>query len=67
MEIRKVKMVILHRNCSFFSHEAIYVPTAGVKTHTHKTGIVFGNGSSIPNLLRQVFHSQIKIKCLTKM
>ena len=27
-------------------------------------GIAFGNWSSIPNLLRRVFHSQIKIKCM---
>ncbi len=35
--------------------------------HTLKMGIVFGNGNSIPNLLRQLFHSRIKIKCFKKM
>ncbi len=36
-------------------------------SHTLKTGITLGNGSSIPNLLQEIFHSQIKIKYLTKM
>ena len=30
-------------------------------------GILVGNEDSIPNLLRRVFHSQIKIKCLMKI
>ena len=34
-----------------------YIP---LLLHTVKTGIAFGNGSSIPNLLRRVFHSQNK-------
>ena len=32
--------------------------------YTLKTGIVIENGDLILNFLRQVFHSQIKIKCL---
>ncbi len=35
--------------------------------HTLKMGIAFGNGSSILNVLRCVFHSQMKIKCVMKM
>ena len=38
-----------------------------VMLYTLKTGIAFGNGSSIPNFLPWVFHSQIKIKCVMNM
>ncbi len=31
--------------------------------YTLKMDITFGNGSFIPNFLRQVFHFQIKTKC----
>ncbi len=36
-------------------------------TCTFKTDNLFDNGDPIPNLLRPIFHSQIKIKCLMKM
>ncbi len=35
--------------------------------YTLITGIFIENGDLIANLLRRVFHSQIKIKCLMKM
>ena len=34
---------------------------------THKTGILFEKGDSIPMLLRRVFHSRIKIECVIKV
>ena len=52
--------VVLRLHC-------IYRLKPNKQPHTLKMDILFENGDPIPNLLRWVFHSQVKIKCLMKM
>ncbi len=62
---RKLKPRASYRSGYVYAHGLVCYLL--LRVNTIKTGIAFRNGSSILNLLRWVFHSQIKLKCSMKM
>ena len=60
---RRVRPCTCRRHQIIILSHALLFVTIWTIHYTLKMGITFGNGSFVPNLLRQVFHSQIKIQC----
>ena len=62
--IQLIQAQIWIQNPTYFKFES---RIQAILEYTLKTGIVIENGNLILKLLQQVFHSQIKIKCVMKL